>query len=398
LRTALLAALRRDDTGSIRALLPLAGRTVLGRQIDFALSLGCERIICLAEQAAPEILTLQREVERSGVQFHLVRSNAQMVALLRSDDQLVLLLDGLVIDPGDKALIEEGRGGLRPAVLTMPSDAQTAMDAPEDFERIDAQRSWAGIAVITANTAAKLADFPPDTEAMSLLLRLGLQDAVPCRKVDPDWLAASGLLLASSREALNSRQKALFKRHRAAIVWSAPFAALAQGIAAMTAARQRAAPIEAVLAAALAFWAASALLLWFEQSGAALASGALAALIAQCAAAMSSLRTRLAAPVKPSIVVEQIPSAVDGAALAVLTGALAVSGPAIEVLALPAFAIGLARLASVNAGQTASAFWQDRVLHLVVFAGAATAGLLAPVLTVFGIGALLYKLLQERKK
>ena len=37
MRTALLSAIRRDETGQIRALLPLAGRSVLGWQADFVL-------------------------------------------------------------------------------------------------------------------------------------------------------------------------------------------------------------------------------------------------------------------------------------------------------------------------------------------------------------------------
>ena len=66
MRTALLAALKRTDTGELRAELMLAGRSVLAWQVALANDLACERIICLYDAPSEEVFALQREVEAAG--------------------------------------------------------------------------------------------------------------------------------------------------------------------------------------------------------------------------------------------------------------------------------------------------------------------------------------------
>jgi hypothetical protein len=225
-RTALLAAIKRTPTGELRASLKLSGRTVLAWQTDIARRLGCERIICLCESATPEILSLQQDIEASGGEFHAVRSSLQLVSLLRADEDLVVLLDGMV---PDKVLVQsiacDGET-LRRGVWTIPANHELAQAHPNDFERIDAERCWAGLISMRASQAQKLADWPPDGDAVSLLLRIALQARVEARALPFDTMQIGVWLLADSMGALESRQAALIAQSAAIPPWTGPSRAI----------------------------------------------------------------------------------------------------------------------------------------------------------------------------
>lgn len=393
MRTALLSALKRDDTGQLRAFLPLAGRCVLGWQIDFARSLGCERIMCLCQQADEELLALQREVEHSGAEFHAVRSNLQLAALMRSGDQVLMLLDGLVPDPGEAALFDTGLERLRSLVIALPADAEVATANPYDFERIDAERAWAGTAVLGASTVAKLADFPPDSEAVSLLLRMALQDSVPCELRSERGRITSDPVLATSRESLISHQKSLMKSHSEAAIWSAPFVSLARRLAARLVMQQSSISPAGLLGASAASFTIAAALMVFDQYGIGLILAAIGAFSAQGALSSVTLRARLHSRGKIAAWKPFVSPVIDIATVVALLMALERVGAPLELMALPLFAIGLARIAAHKDDSRLGMLWSDRTLHLLGFAAAAFAGMLAPFTTVFGIGALAYKLL-----
>ncbi|MFN9497765.1 MAG: hypothetical protein ACK57E_04770, partial [Erythrobacteraceae bacterium] len=73
MRTALIAALKRTDNGALRAGLPLAGRSVLARQVDLLRALGCDKILCLCKNADGEVLRAQQAVEAAGGTFQALR-------------------------------------------------------------------------------------------------------------------------------------------------------------------------------------------------------------------------------------------------------------------------------------------------------------------------------------
>ena len=128
----------------MRAQLELAGRSVLSWQVDYALEAGCERIICICDAVSPHILEQQHRLENKGLGFHTVRSPLQIVGLVKPDDRMLMILDGLI--PSDDALGTDDSADdeMQHAILTIPSDHTTSVSHPEDFERIDRDRHWAG--------------------------------------------------------------------------------------------------------------------------------------------------------------------------------------------------------------------------------------------------------------
>ncbi|MBX9728897.1 MAG: hypothetical protein K2X31_08320, partial [Sphingopyxis sp.] len=105
MRIGLIAALRRSEDGTaLRAALPLAGRSVLAWQAALLQSLGVERVLCLVDAPMGAVLDLQHELEARGVQFHALKGFAALPALVRAEDDLIVLADGLV---PDAALVRE---------------------------------------------------------------------------------------------------------------------------------------------------------------------------------------------------------------------------------------------------------------------------------------------------
>jgi hypothetical protein len=230
MRIGLIAALRCTDDGTLRANLPLAGRSVLAWQAALLQSLGAERVVCLTEAPGAEIIALQHTLEGQGVQFHALRGFAALPALVRAEDDLVILADGLVPEPAVvRAVLGEGEKLVR-AVATIPADHPLASAHPEDFERIDATRHWAGVLAMRGAPVQHLADFPADADAFSLLLRLALQAGTPPRELTPRELVPESWLLADNALAVTRHESALVARAAPPADWRAPGTALAAAL------------------------------------------------------------------------------------------------------------------------------------------------------------------------
>lgn len=228
MRIGLISALRRSLDGTPRAELTLAGRSVLAWQVALLQALGAERVICLTDNAAgPAILPMQHNVEAGGAAFHVLKGFAALPALVRAEDDLVIIADGLVPDPAVVRALLGGEGALRRVVAAIPADHALAADYPEDFERIDASRHWAGVLAMRGAAVQHLSDFPEDADAVSLLLRLALQAGTPCSDLAPRELVPESWLLADSGEAVGRHQQALITQAAASTDWRAPLNAVA---------------------------------------------------------------------------------------------------------------------------------------------------------------------------
>lgn len=401
MRTALLAAVKRTATGELRAELELGGRSVLAWQVELVRSLGCERIVCLCEAPQGEVLALQKRVESEGGAFHAIRSNIQLASLVRADDELLMILDGLIADRSTVITLTgfEGKsgGGLAKGIATIPSGHPLAKAHPEDFERIDRDRHWGGLALMRASHVHKIADLPPDSEPMSLLLRLGLQARVEGQPVPPDALDSGRWMLATDEDALVEGELALVESSAAVPLWSGPGRALAATIAQQIAPRWlgNGSEISALVAVLLLVGGVALAAIGVGPWG--LGVAALGAFSAGLSQTWGSLRAALWSENRGERMRLFLALLTDLLATAVLVLANALSAPSLSVLALPLLAIGLAHyLGGGGEGGALSAFWRDRSLHLVVFAIAAGFGLLSEAIALFALGALAQLLLRER--
>lgn len=378
--------------------MPFAGRSVIGWQIDLAQALGCERIICRCDIAGPEILALQQEVEAGGGEFHAVRSNAQVVSLLRTDDELLILLDGLMFDRELARDVLMDSDHWPKAVLTWDSANDFSEETAPDFERIDADRIWAGLIAIRANAVHSLADLPADADANSLLLRIALQSGVQCKSLPPSSLTANQVWLASSTRELADRQRAVISSNVPPLVWSGPLRALATLIAARIQDAGIAHGVALTGAVGFLLVAAGATLAWSGLGITGLSMTALGAFLGAIAIALYSLRKRLFAGGDRRDRSATFEALADLIALGAVVGALEPEWSSWERAVIPIFAFGLIRIAASDTRSGLEAFWRDRPLHLALFAVAAGLGVLLESAAALGLVALALKLLRLRGK
>jgi hypothetical protein len=373
MRTALIAALKRTSGGILRAELPLAGRSVLARQVDLLRAERCERVLCLCERVEGEVLRLQQEVEAAGITFQALRGFLHLPALIRAEDELVILADGLLPDP---AIVADLFAQASPPrfVAALPAASPLVAQHPDDYERIDALHHWAGLLVMRGAPVQHLADFPPDADAISLLLRLALQAGTPRRDLPGSDAAPAGWLLATGGAALAEQEEALVARAVGAIDWRKPSQALARIMAGKLAPDGiEQGPGLATLASALLLLGGvgSAFAGWAGTGALLAACGALSAALG---AVLGDVRRGLLGTGPSAAFAGRLGLAVDGLAALALLFALAPSPLANPLGVLGPITIGLARLVLRERPSSPAAPVADRFVLLAILATAAFTG------------------------
>lgn len=389
MRTAILSAVKRTSSGELRAELFLAGRSVLAWQTDLVLALRCERIVCICDAPNALILGVQQEAEARGSEFHTVHSNLQIVGLVRADDEIVMLADGLLIDNTVVGHVRDPNDRIERALITIPSEHRLAQGHPDDFERMDRDRHWAGLAIMRADQVHKLADLPPDGDAMSMLLRLALQTRIACHDGSGSGLADDNWLLAADQSTLVAHEQKLLRDNVLPVPVSAPFHALSamvvrqSGASGLSINPQAAAGFGVfVMLVGMGVTAWGAVPIGIAIS----ASGAFAAMLAR---QWALLRERLWPLPGRKAFMKAASFGVEALALGSLVFGYISENPPLPAITLPLFAIGLSHLLARGKPLTpAIPFWDDRALHLAGFAIAAELGYLGEAVALFGLACL----------
>lgn len=374
MRSALLSTLETTQAGRPRAFERLGGRPLIAWQVDLARDLGCQRIICLAERETEALGDLREQVEAEGLDFQLVRGPLPLVSLLSADQELAVFADGLVADRERLASAFNGNRG----VLALPAEEGLAAG----FERIDADHAWAGVLAARARIVEQLAEMPPDSDTISVLLRLALQAGTPLIPLQAEVVHNGEWLLVTERAALAQREEALLDRSVESEMWLAP------GIAASSRVARRLAPDALERGPAFAFatgclgLVGALALAQFSMPVAGLMVFALAAFALGIGAALDRLKARLRGIGKSAGRTDWRQLAVDGV-LATLLAMPLEQGNLPERFFLPVMLLALLRLAETLAPERWRASWQDRILLGALLLPAAWFGVLDQALAVF---------------
>lgn len=202
-----------DVSGAERAQpVKIAGKTVAHHQLDFALALGCEKILCLGDGGTAEAIALRHAVEAGGSKFQVVRGVRDLPALVRADDQLVVFAHGLLPESTSAfVLLKQGEG-----VLVLPAEAGWGAG----FERLDLNAAWGGAMTIPGRLANRLDDLPDDAEPVASLLRIARQVGVPERPLPDSELAEGRWQIVRTADAAQALEPAWLRRRLAP---SSPF-------------------------------------------------------------------------------------------------------------------------------------------------------------------------------
>ena len=163
-------------SGGLRALLPLAGRTLLEYQVRCAAAAGAAPIVVVVERVPQALQDAFERLRLDGIGVFPVSDVQEAVSRFEAGSMILLIGDG---DRAAGRLVAALAEEPEPAVATVPDD-----EAHEDFERIDAESRWAGVALVDCALLGSTAAMLGDWDLQSTLLRRALQEGAlrRCRR------------------------------------------------------------------------------------------------------------------------------------------------------------------------------------------------------------------------
>jgi len=166
---ALIAAYHEADDagGGLRATLPIAGRTLIERQVRLAAGAGAEPVVVVVERVTAPLNAALDRLRAEGVTLFLARSAEEAAEAVHSNDRILLVGDGLVAPEAAIARLVAIDG---PCILVVPD-----LRVDDRYERIDAQSRWAGLALIDGEMLKQTAAMLRDWDLQSTLLRRAVQ-------------------------------------------------------------------------------------------------------------------------------------------------------------------------------------------------------------------------------
>jgi hypothetical protein len=195
---ALIGAYQEDDSGGLRALLPLSGRTLLEYQVRCAAAAGAAPIVVVVQHIPQALQDAFERLRLGGVGVFPVSDIDEAVSRFEAGSMILLIGDGIA---PSAELVATMAAEPEPAVGTVADDEPHAM-----FERIDAESRWAGVGLVDAHLLGSTAAMLGDWDLQSTLLRRALQEGairIPAANVGGDPL------LAESAEDLADFQRTL---------------------------------------------------------------------------------------------------------------------------------------------------------------------------------------------
>ncbi|HEU0135288.1 MAG TPA: hypothetical protein VFR28_10730, partial [Allosphingosinicella sp.] len=156
-----------DAGGGLRATLPIAGRTLIERQVRLAAGAGAEPVVVVVERVTSLLNSALDRLRSEGVTLVLARSAEEAAEAVHSNDRVLLVGDGLVAPEAAIARLLAIDG---PCILIVPD-----LRVDDRYERIDSQSRWAGLALIDGEMLKQTAAMLRDWDLQSTLLRRAVQ-------------------------------------------------------------------------------------------------------------------------------------------------------------------------------------------------------------------------------
>jgi hypothetical protein len=200
---ALIAAYSEDDSGSLRALIPIAGRTLLEYQVRCVAAAGAAPIVVVVDRIPLALNEVLQGLQQEGLPVVTVGDASEASSRFEAGELILLIADGLAPSP---ELLEAVVGEQEPVIVTVPDD-----EPHERFERIDAVSRWSGVALVDSQMIGATAAMLGDWDLQSTLLRRALQSGARTVPIAP---SAGEPLLAEAPEDLADLERRLFVASR----------------------------------------------------------------------------------------------------------------------------------------------------------------------------------------
>ena len=181
--------------GGLRALLPLAGMSVVEHQARRAIEAGAARVLLLIDEGPGELLEAVARLRHDGIQTGMAHGIDQVADAVGEDETVLLIAEACLPEVG-----------LLRAVCRAHVPALAVLDDTSDhgqFERIDAEQRWAGVALLDGHRLAETAAMIGAWDPVSTLLRRAVQEgAGRIDAAQPPILATDAAALATAEQAI----------------------------------------------------------------------------------------------------------------------------------------------------------------------------------------------------
>ena len=210
---ALIGAYQEDDHGGLRALLPLAGRTLIEYQVRCAAAAGAIPIVVIVERVPQALQDAFERLRLDGIGVFPVSDVHEAVSRFEAGSLILLIGDGIV--PAVELVISIAEEP-EPAVATVHDDEEHA-----GFERIDNESRWAGVGLVDAHLLGSTAAMLGDWDLQSTLLRRVLQEGA--RRVPAAQIGGEPLLVDRSEQLEGFQRKLLLASRGIRSDWASRF-------------------------------------------------------------------------------------------------------------------------------------------------------------------------------
>ena len=195
---ALISAYQEDEQGGLRALFPLAGRTLVEYQARCAAAVGAAPIVIMVERIPAALNEAFERLRAEGIMVFPVSDGGEAASRFEAGALILHLADGLA---PDMPLLARLADLPEPAIAVLPDD-----DAHRHHERLDGTTRWAGVALVEGQQLGSTAAMLGDWDLQSTLLRRTVQAGA--RRVAAGD-SGSGALLAERAEDLADFERRL---------------------------------------------------------------------------------------------------------------------------------------------------------------------------------------------
>jgi len=181
--------------GGLRALLPLAGMSVVEHQARRAVEAGAACVLLLIDEGPGELLEAVARLRHDGIQTGMAQGIDQVADAVGEDETVLLIAEACLPEVGLLRAVCRARV---PALAVLPDTTEHSQ-----FERIDAEQRWAGVALLDGHRLAETAAMIGAWDPVSTLLRRAVQEGAG--RID----AARAPILATDAAALAAAERAI---------------------------------------------------------------------------------------------------------------------------------------------------------------------------------------------
>ena len=189
--------------GGLRALLPLAGMSVVEHQARRAVEAGAGRVLLLIDEGPAELLEAIGRLRHDGIQTGMAQGIDQVADAIAQDEIVLLIAEACLPEVG---LLRAMVTAHVPVLAVLP-------DTPEhaQFERIDADQRWAGVALLDGRRVGETAAMIGTWDPVSTLMRRAVQEGagrIPAARAPILTTDAAALALAEQAILSGARKPA----------------------------------------------------------------------------------------------------------------------------------------------------------------------------------------------